>query len=177
MARKCKCKVCKAELMTDIAFKVTHNGKNSYYCSESEYIAERKEIESYKNLLSYISIEVLGYEEKQIIPPVLTKKINELRESYKDEVIYQCFKDNADNIKYWLTVKDFRNEFGMASYIMAIINSKINDTYKEWKENQKRLMQQNKEVDDIDISVMNTSNNYKAKTEKSIANFLEEGDI
>ena len=43
MARKCKCKVCKTELMTDVAFKVTHNGKNSYYCSESEYITERKE--------------------------------------------------------------------------------------------------------------------------------------
>lgn len=177
MARKCKCKFCRKDTMTDTAYKVVVNDKNVYYCTEEEYIQDKKDKESYKQLMTYIALEVLGYEEKQIIPPVMTKKINELRESYNDEVVLNCFKDNTQNIKYWIMAKSFKNEYAMASYIMAIINSNINDTYKEWKESKKRQMQQNKKVDDIDISVMNTGSNYKAKTNSGIANFLEEGDL
>lgn len=37
MPRFCKCQLCKANLTVDIAFKRMHNGKNLYYCSQSEY--------------------------------------------------------------------------------------------------------------------------------------------
>ena len=40
MARKVKCKICKKELTSDKAYKVTdEKGRNCYYCSKEEYVS------------------------------------------------------------------------------------------------------------------------------------------
>lgn len=76
MARKCTCQICKTKGNTDSFYKVTDDkGKNKYYCSQLEYESYTLEKEKRNNLMKFIAEEVLGYEEGQIVPPVLIKKL------------------------------------------------------------------------------------------------------
>ena len=127
-------------------------------------------------LLKYIAIEVLNYEENQIVPPVITKKIKEMNTFYDYEVIHECFIVNKETIQYWIVNKNFDGEYGMASYIMRIIENSINDVYNKWKHTKKTVQKQ--ESSSIDLEIINEINTNKPKTEDNgILSFLGEEDM
>ena len=109
LARKCKCKVCKSNLMSDEAFCITINTtskpKNIYYCNEEEYRKEQSEIYFWKQC-QLITDEILGY---PIINNQRNKLLSEILNSgYTREELYDCIKEQA-------------------SYMFAIIKGSIKD--------------------------------------------------
>ncbi|MFS1518606.1 hypothetical protein V1503_19395 [Bacillus sp. SCS-151] len=178
MARKCKCKICRTEGTTDTFYKVTNEkGKNSYFCSEEEYKQSLEEKVKYKELMCFISEQILGYKEGQIVPPVLVKKIMQLKQFYNYEVILKAFELKKDDIHYWIIVKNFNSEYGKVSYIMKIIEGCINDVHDEWVRKKSQHHQQEKH--DIN-SLMNEDiiiKNRNIKNDNSILDFLEEDDL
>lgn len=180
MARRVVCQICKAEGTNETFFRVQDdNGRNKYYCSQEEYENYIREQEERKRLLEYIALEILEYEDGQIVPPVMVKRINKLHEFYPYEVIHETFSRNKDSIHYWIKVKKFTNEYGMVAYVMAIIEGSINDVYKDWKF--KKLQEQKRERNSVDIDFEDVNHIFKQQenkeTNQGILAFLEEDDI
>ena len=91
MAR-CKCKICGVDLDTKTAYKVTdNNGKNKYFCSQSEFEAEearKKKIQEDKDKVYYLICDIMG--EKEIISTAL----------FKEWQVWNKVADNAKIAKY-----------------------------------------------------------------------------
>lgn len=154
--RKCKCQITKEIGTTDIFYKVNENGKNKYYKNKKIYDKYMKQKNDRDILLKYIALEILDYQEKQIVPTILLKKIKELNEFYEYEVIYEAFKEKKDTLKYWINLDGkFNSEYQKVSYMMAIINNSINDIYERWKIKQQRLQKENSI--NVDMNVLNDS--------------------
>ena len=180
MARKVVCKICKAKGDTDTFYKVTDHqkGLNKYYCNKEEYDTYKEEQGKRHDLMEYVAIEVLNYEEGQIVPPVMVRKIGELHKFYDYEVIKECFVKQKDDITYWMNAKNFQNEYNMICYIMKIIEGNINDIYVKWKhqQRQKAKMQQ----DNVEVEILNDIETVKLgnkKEQNDIMAFLDEEDM
>lgn len=179
MARKVVCKICKTKGESDKFYKVTdEKGRNSYYCSQEEYENLINERLKFKNLMEYVAVEILEYEDGQIVPPSMVKKITKLNEFYDYDVIHECFKVNKETIQYWIKVKDFSSEYGMASYTMKIIEGSINDIYNKWKfKKQQEVKQENTLVDLSYIDQIEDKPTIKTNNDTGILSFLDEEDI
>lgn len=127
MSRKVICRICGKQTTNDIAYKVTINGKNNYFCTKEEYDTKQKEKESKDKCIRTIG-EILGV---KIVPPVMVKKVNELREFYDYIVIEKTFKECTSIILWALETKDFNSEFVKAKYIISIVVNNIDKVYKK----------------------------------------------
>ncbi|MCM3109905.1 hypothetical protein [Lederbergia lenta] len=180
MARKVVCKICRAIGDTDTFYKVTNkNGKNAYFCNKEEYDAREKEKKDRYELLKYVAEEALQYDDGQIVPPSMVRRIEKLHSFYKYSVIKETFQQNKENIHYWMGVKDFNNEYGMSSYIMTIIESNINDVFKKWKmQRDQQIKMQHRKVDVISINQIEDENPTVTKSNnRDITMFLDEEDL
>lgn len=177
MARKCICKVCKAQGDTDTFYKVREGNVNKYYCNKEEYEHNFKLKQQRKVLMEYVAIDVLGYEEGQIVNPVMVRKINELNKFYDFEVILETFKQCKENIHYWINNKNFANEFGMVSYIMKIVEGSINDVHAKWKH--LKSVKAKQDVNNLDVNILNDIEEVKVsqKKKEDILSFLDEEDV
>lgn len=177
MARKCVCKICKAKGDTDTFYKVIESGANKYFCSKEEYDSHVKEKQKRQKLLEYIAIEVLDYEEGQIVNPVMIRKINDLNKFYDLEVILETFKESKETIQYWINNKNFTSEYGMVSYTMKIIEGSINDVHAKWKHLQ--TVKAKQEVSKVDVGILNDIDTIKTpvKKKEDILSFLDEEDV
>lgn len=177
MTRKCVCQLCKKKGTTDNFHKVTDGqGRNKYYCNKEEYDGFIRNKEKRSLLLTFIVKSVLEYEEGQIIPPVLIKKIQTLHKFYDYEVIHECFNENLENIHYWIKHKKFENEYNMMCYIMKIIEGTINDVYVAWKFKSQRKI--NEESNELNVEIINDIDNVKTKnTSNGILDFLDDNDL
>lgn len=178
MGRSVSCKLCKTKGDSDTFYRVTdEKGKRSYYCSLEEYDNFINEKVKREILIKYLAEDVLNYEEGQIVPPVMLKKIKELNGFYDHEVIHQCFIEQRENIQYWIGVKEFTNEFNKVSYIMRIIENNINDTFEKWKHKKKQQLKM--ENTSVDLDIMNQLDNSKVKKQSNdgISAFLDEEDL
>lgn len=125
MAR-CKCKICGTELDTKTAYKVTDkNGKNKYFCSQSEFEAEeerkKKAVED-KGRVYRLICDIMG--EKDIISTAL----------YKEWAIWNKVADNEKIGAYLEENKDYlcsaigrlqSSEYARIRYLSTIIRDKI----------------------------------------------------
>ena len=125
MAR-CKCKICGAGLDTATAYKVTDkNGKNKYFCSESEFDAEeerKKKVAEDKDRVYRLICDIMG--EKEIISTAL----------FKEWQVWNKVADNAKIGDYLAENKDYltsviarlgSSEYARIRYLSAIIRDKI----------------------------------------------------
>lgn len=170
MARKCKCTHCKKELTTDIAYKVTVNGKNKYYCTKEEYETIQNEINNKNKCLETISTML----NIPFVPPMMIKEVNELTQFYSYIVIDRTFKDNEQNIRWFLDNKNNGSEYGKIKYIMTIIKNNINITYKKYIKEQQQLAEMFKadENKEIDMDIINTTNDKQGNDISDISKFL-----
>ncbi len=123
---KAKCKICGTELDTNTAYKVTDkNGKNKYFCSQSEFDAEeerKKKTAEDKDRVYRLVCDIMG--EKEIISTAL----------WKEWQVWNKVADNAKIAKYleenqsYLTSvmsKLGSSEYARIRYLSAIIRDKI----------------------------------------------------
>lgn len=130
MARKCKCKICKADLTTDTAFlfEYTTEGGNKtkkYYCNEDEYNKEQEEIWYFKES-QYLTDGILGY-------PIVNNNRNKMimaiiNSGYTKEEVYNCIKEQSNHVSECLTYRsDIDTEHGKLCYMFAIFRNTIKD--------------------------------------------------
>lgn len=169
--RKVKCRACGKESTNDVAFKVTVNGKNIYYCSEDEYNEKRKENDNKTKCLETIT----GIFGVKMLPPVMVKKVNELRQFYDYIVIEKTFKECTDKISWALETKDFNSEFSKAKYIVSIVANNIDKVYKKYIKDLKDMERlfAKEEVVDIEMIDMNISRNTNNDNVSDISMFLD----
>ncbi len=123
---KAKCKICGAELDTTTAYKITDkNGKNKYFCSQSEFEAEeerKKRVQEDKDRVYRLVCDIMG--EKEIISTAL----------FKEWQVWNKVADNAKIAKYLEENKDYltsviarlgSSEYARIRYLSAIIRDKI----------------------------------------------------
>ena len=209
MARQVKCAFCGSKGSSDEFYKIAINlecTRFSYYCSEQEYemykqleedkIAEKEaialekeiqqqikrvETDKYNNLMKYVVETLLNYEKGMVFPKTLANKVKELRGFYPYEVIHDSFKLSEDSIVWALNNKNFDKEYGMISYIMAIVESNINDVYKKYLELEKLNNALKETVNEVETDIIQAHMfdlEYKPiKLNNSIASFLEEDEI
>ena len=123
---KAKCKICGSALDTNTAYKVTDkNGKNKYFCNQSEFEAEeerKKKAAEDKDRVYRLVCDIMG--EKDIISTAL----------YKEWAIWNKVADNAKIGDYLAENKDYlsfaiarlgSSEYARIRYLSTIIRDKI----------------------------------------------------
>lgn len=85
--------------------------------------------ESYKKLCDTIA-DFLGYERggAQPMPTIVFRRLKEL-DFYSDEIIQQTLDESADAVQWAMQNKNFEDDAGAASYLMAIVRNKIKGVY------------------------------------------------
>lgn len=91
-------------------------------------------MESYKKLCDTIA-NFIGYdpENGQPMPTIVFRRLKEL-EFYSDEIIQQTMDENASSIQWAMQNKQFTDDAGKASYLMAIVRNKVAAVYRREKD-------------------------------------------
>lgn len=123
---KAKCKICGTELDIKTAYKVTDkNGKNKYFCSQSEFEAEeerKKKVAEDKDRVYRLICDIIG--EREIISTAL----------FKEWQVWNKVADNTKISKYLEENRDYlasviarlqNSEYARIRYLSAIIRDKI----------------------------------------------------
>lgn len=164
---KAKCKICGTELDTKTAYKVTDkNGKNKYYCSQSEFEVEeerKKKAAEDKDRVYRLICDIMG--EREIISTAL----------YKEWTIWNKVADNAKIASYLEENKEYltslmtklrSSEYARIRYLSAIIKDKI-----------KAFVPKVEVVEVIKVITEEYyETKYKAKTRRALEEFEEADD-
>ena len=123
---KAKCKICGADLDTKTAYKATDkNGKNKYYCSQSEFEAEeerKKKAAEDKDRVYRLICDIMG--EKEIISTALFKEWQVWNKVSDNEKIAKYLEENEDYLTSVIT-RLGSSEYARIRYLSAIIRDKI----------------------------------------------------
>ena len=128
MGRKVKCKICKTQLDSDIAYCIEKTSSSNrtvreYYCSQQEYEKDKEEKELWRLVLVAVD-DILGY---TCISKTKVNMIKEIEEHYSRRQLYNCLINHKEEIKRYLDEKGIYEEYGKLSYIFACIRNKIKD--------------------------------------------------
>lgn len=188
MSRRVKCKYCGELGTSDTFYKLTENNKNKYFCNEYEAdqylqaeLKRKEQNELRSDALTFIHDEVYELQEGELLEKYIVKRTNELSSFYPWQVIKGCFKMKRKTIQYILRNKDFKNGYYQSKYILAIIESVINDVNKAWNkklQKESRMKRMDEDIIDVDTYELSTKINVKNNNEnKGIADFLEEDEL
>ena len=120
--------------------------------------------------------DIYGYEKGMVFPTSLISRLAKLREFYTYDVIGSAFAYSHDAIKWALSNKTFKNEFGKTSYIMAIVESNINDVYLDSKRKESQKSKKINIESSVDMELLSEeiiTPAYKSKG-KDISEFLDD---
>ena len=127
MARA-KCRICGKELDTKIAYKVIDkNGKNKYFCSQSEFEAEearKKKAKEDKNKVYCLICDIMG--EKEIINTMLWKEWMVWNKVADNEKISKYLEENKGYLTSVIGRLD-SSEFAKIRYLSTIIKDRIKE--------------------------------------------------
>lgn len=170
MARKCSCKICKKQLTTDIAFKVSNGKTSSYYCNEEEY----KEYLYKQEIKDKCYQTISRVTRSPLITPMMKKEINLINQFYEYNIIERTFIDCENSINWFLDNKFEGSEYAKTKYISTIIQNSINNVYNKYIKEQEDMKKLFKTQDskEVDMEIMNISNDNKTNN-TDISSFLD----
>ena len=123
---KAKCKICGTELDTKTAYKVTDkNGKNKYFCSQSEFEAEeerKKRAQEDKGRVYRLICDIMG--EKEIISTALFKEWQVWNKVANNEKIAKYLEENCTYLSS-VIARLSSSEYARIRYLSTIIRDKI----------------------------------------------------
>ena len=127
MARA-KCQICKTPLDTNTAYKITDkNGKNKYFCSQSEFEfeeARKKKAKEDKDKVYRLICDIMG--EKEIISTALYKEWTVWNKVADNEKIGKYLEENRDYLSSVIGRLD-SSEFARIRYLSTIIKDRIKE--------------------------------------------------
>ena len=123
---KAKCKICGSVLDTNAAYKVTDkNGKNKYYCSQSEFEAEeerKKKAAEDKDRVYRLICDIMG--EKEIISTALWKEWQVWNKVADNEKIAKYLEENYSYLSS-VIARLSSSEYAKIRYLSTIIRDRI----------------------------------------------------
>lgn len=126
MARA-KCQICKTTLDTNAAYKVVDkNGKNRYFCSQSEFEAEearKKKAKEDKDRVYRLICDLFGYE---IQNTQLFAEWNLWNKLKSNEIIYKYLVENKEYLQQ-ICNKSFEGEYQKIRYFSAVLKNSLRD--------------------------------------------------
>lgn len=158
MARMYKCSLCKSDIPSDNVYvhsSISTGGKivRKRYCSEDEFNEYQHEMTCRKMIFD-IMRDLLRYEDKQILPTTVNKKVSELHNGYTYNSIYETFISCMETLKYWCGIDGkFDKEYQKISYIFAIITNSINEIDKKIKRGKE--LDKKKDAHTVEFDVFN----------------------
>ncbi len=126
MSRKVKCAVTGEIGDSDIFIKIGSH----YYKDKEVYLQAEQKKQDRKDLIDYICSNLLNYQPGQPFPTFLTKKLQQWS-FYPDRVILENFQQCAPAMQWALENKTFSSDFAKISYLFAIADHHIADTYRQ----------------------------------------------
>lgn len=154
---KAKCKICGNELDTKTAYKITdQNGKNKYFCSESEFEKEeerKKKIAEDKDKVYRLICDIMDTQE--IVNTALYKEWVEWSKVATNSKIAQYLEEN----KSYLTSAIKRlssTEYAKIRYLSAVLKNSLKD-YKP------QVIEQPKPKVNIDETIYNTPSKIRSR--------------
>lgn len=166
MARA-KCRICGRQFDTNTAYKITDkNGKNKYFCSQTEYEAEearKKKAKEDKDKVYRLICDIMG--EKEIISTALYKEWTVWNKVADNEKIGKYLEENRDYLSSVIG-RLTSSEFARIRYLSTIIKDRIKEFVPRVK------------VEEPKISVIEEhyETKYKPKTRQALEDFEEEYD-
>lgn len=125
---KAKCKICGTELDTNTAYKVTDkNGKNKYYCSQSEFEAEeerKKKVAEDKDRVYRLICDIMGVNE--VLNTALWKEKLEWNKAFSDEFIAKYLEEKKDYLSSAIA-RLSGTEYAKIRYISAVLKNSLRD--------------------------------------------------
>ena len=123
---KAKCKICGSELDTKTAYKITDkNGKNKYFCSQSEFEAEeerKNKAAEDKDKVYYLICDILG--KKEVLNTALWKEKALWNKAFSDEFIAKYLEEKKDYLSSAIA-RLSGTEYAKIRYLSTIIRDKI----------------------------------------------------
>lgn len=117
-----KCRICGNKTERSKAYKTVKDGRNNYYCNETEYMGWLLKRESKNNTYNIIYVIF----ERKVTNTVLYKEINGLAEVYTYEKIYAYLKENKTYLGNAMK-KNFQSEYAQIRYFAAILKNSLAD--------------------------------------------------
>ena len=164
---KAKCKICGSTLDTKDAYKVTDkNGKNKYFCSQSEYDTEearKKKAAEDKERVYNLICDMFGYE---IINTQFFAEWTLWNKLKSNEIIYKYLRENEDYLQQ-ICDRSFETEYQRIRYFSAVLKNSLRD----FKPKQETEIEKHEKQ--IEITGVGTVN-YKPRETRRGLDFLEE---
>lgn len=159
---------------------------------------KHKEVEWFDKLYEYIK-GIIGYHTEQQLPKSLITRLQDLRngtmvirgkgrvnkskEGYEYPIILDTFLSCGDSIRWAFENKTFTNEQNKINYMMAIIDSSINDNYIRFKskldteiiKQRDNMMEEEHAIDNNDNIVYNQ--NIIMNKNNGISKFLDVDEL
>ena len=124
---KAKCKICGRQLDTNTAYKIVDkNGKNKYYCSQSEYEAEearKKKAKEDKDKVYKFICDLFGYE---IQNTQLFAEWNLWNKLKSNEMIDEYLVENKEELQQ-ICNKPFEGEYQKIRDFAAVLKNSLED--------------------------------------------------
>jgi hypothetical protein len=164
---KAKCKICGTELDTVTAYKVTDkNGKNKYYCGQSEFEAEeerKKKVAEDKDRVYRLICDIMGVNE--VLNTALWKEKLEWNKAFSDEFIAKYLEEKKDYLSSAIA-RLSGTEYAKIRYISTVLKNSLRDFKPrvEVVEKPKVVVEEHYET------------KYKAKTRRALEDFEEDDD-
>lgn len=165
IAYKVKCQVTNEYGTSDIFIKI--GGK--YYKSQEIYDEHMKQLQCKDDIFNIV-YEILGYDNRQVLPKEVKDKIDYfvgISSSkylyYRYDIVLLTFKLYKNQIIQCINNKDFKNEKSKISYIFTIIKNNINDVYLRIQ-NANKAKEKTENVDTQNIEYSGAE--YKTKTKE-----------
>lgn len=210
--RKIKCKYCNELILREedlfcISKKIVKGKERKSYV-HIQCLDDYKELMEYKKyettwfstIYEHIK-ELLGYDSSQDLPNFLITRIKDLRngtiikygigrvnkskEGYPYPVILDTFLDNGDSIRWHFSNKTFDTETQKINYMMAIIDSNINNNYLLYKnkldttivKHRDNIIEEEKVIENNKKENLIIHTNIISKKKNGISKFLNDDEI
>lgn len=125
---KAKCKICGSALDTNTAYKVTDkNGKNKYFCSQSEFEAEeerKKKAAEDKDRVYRLICDIMGVNE--VLNTALWKEKLEWNKAFSDEFIAKYLEEKKEYLSSAIA-RLSGTEYAKIRYISAVLKNSLRD--------------------------------------------------
>ena len=117
-----KCRACGEKIDRKIAYKVTNEKKNEYYCNEKKYLAKVHAKNLKSNTYNKIS-DIFGY---TVTNTAIYKEINALEKVHGFQKIYDvlCYYQWQFDA---IMAKTFNSEYAKIRYFSVVLKNKIEE--------------------------------------------------
>ena len=150
----------------------SYKAENGYYYSSEAAYRQMREKAEQKNRCYDLLMELMGYDKTKghKLPTLAVKKMEEYRNSYGFDVLYETILSQSDNIRWALSNRlESSTELNKVSYIFAILRNNVMTEYRKKKRQEKQEKESQKKLAEVNESPVEISGNIPRQQRKDLS--------